>query len=79
MAEFRKDERGTTALMFAIALSAMMTAIGVAVDISRVTSSDALLQDVVDTAALAGAIAAEEPLDVRLQTVQKALELNAAG
>ena len=79
MMNFRTDQRGTTALTFALALSAMMSAIGVAVDISRVMSSDGRLQDVVDSAALAGAVAAEGSLDARIAAVETALELNAAG
>ena len=79
MTDLYKDERGATAITFGLLLSVMMTAIGVAVDISRVMSSDARLQDVVDSAALAGAVAADDTLAARLRVVENALELNAAG
>ena len=79
MKKFRNDERGATALTFALVLSAMMSAIGVAIDISRVMSADGRLQDVVDSAALAGAVSAEGSLDARLAVVENALEVNAAG
>lgn len=49
---WRRDERGSVALMFGLVLVVMMTAIGAAFDFSRATSAKADLQRAIDAAAL---------------------------
>ena len=52
---FSEDRRGTTAVIFALTLVAVMMGVGAAVDYSRAAKARAHLQALVDAAALAGA------------------------
>ena len=53
---FRKDDRGTVAIMFGLLAIPMVMFVGFAVDYSRVVAADRDLQEAVDAAALAAAL-----------------------
>ncbi|PHR58646.1 MAG: hypothetical protein COA43_10340 [Robiginitomaculum sp.] len=60
MKRFFRNVEGGFAVIFAVGLLAFILCVGVAIDLTNVTKAKAQLQDVVDTAALAGAILAAD-------------------
>ncbi len=76
---FARNTRGTTAMMFALALLPIAALIGVALDFQRASDAKVTLQQAIDVASLAGArtleLATSSDADVELQAV---LYFNAA-
>ena len=52
---FSSDERGTTAIVFALCLTMLFFVIGVAIDSARAWKTQSVLQEALDSAALATA------------------------
>jgi Flp pilus assembly protein TadG len=76
---FRKARQGATAVMFAIAMPALVGVGGVATDYSAVTSSQNRLQGVIDSAALAIAREMTVTIDVPQRAQQLAQQYVAAN
>lgn len=69
----RKDRKGAVALFFGAALVPLMLMVGSAIDVSRMVENRQLLQDALDSAALAGA-AAYTDASWQANAVQTALQ-----
>src|SRR5829696_7704507 len=62
VAAFRRDERGTMAVLGAFTIFLGCTCVGIAVDYSRASSSDAKFQQAADAAVLSTAIAVQKDM-----------------
>jgi len=78
MHKFLKDESGQFAIMFAIASTALLTMVGVAVDISSIQSTKQNYQDLSDAAVLAAAVSGKEDPD-ELQLIASETVLGISG
>lgn len=58
--QFRRDEHGTTAVLFALVCVVILAVAGFALDMQRTVSTEARLQSALDAAALAGARTLED-------------------
>ncbi len=74
--EFRRDERGTVAVVFSVSLAALLGVTGIALDYSRAASAQRRMAAATDAAALA-AVGALEPS--RVDTAMRLFASNYAG
>lgn len=74
--KFNRDERGSVAIIFAVALSAILIAVGVGIDQGRKLALEARLQQALDSAVLAGV---KMDLDGRDAGAKKFFDANVAG
>lgn len=79
MKRFINNEDGNFAIIFALAVSTVMLAVGVAMDSANLIKAKEDLQGIVDSAALAGANQSDLSPDDRLKLVEQIILENAQG
>jgi Flp pilus assembly protein TadG len=76
---FRRSEKGTVAVTFTVALSAMLIMAGTAIDYIRASNAQADLQNALDASALAAAASRDLSDDSRIELAQSVFNENWLG
>ena len=73
---YKRDESGSFSILLGFTLLVLILMVGAAIEISRLSSAKGKLQNIADTAALAGAIAADQRAEDREEQVRSIIEQN---